>query len=421
MKNQVNRGRGAALSLPARRRRRLALLTLLSAVALLSLPAQQQESRPFRYRLLEGERYRILGVNRQQVFLNGALSHSAVIVTRVVEEIEAVGEGGATISATYQVTEENLEGESAFNLVNEYTARFERSSEGVHRELGQSFMPVSRDFPMLPQRPVSPGERWSAEAREVHDFRTGYGIQEPYTFSMPVSYTYLGRSTLEGREVEKIEARYNIFHRGDSYPRSAYYPRTITGNSVQELYWDDALGRFSRTDEEYTFLFILNTGDQVEYRGRATYEVVRVPSVGRRQLRRELEELNLPEAVEKLRIEERDEGVTIILSEIYFEPDSARLTPAARRSLGEISTVLRGVRENELLITGHTALAGSAAGRQALSVERARAVAEAIIEGGSHREAQVLYRGLGARRPAGSNATEEGRRMNRRVEITILE
>jgi outer membrane protein OmpA-like peptidoglycan-associated protein len=124
---------------------------------------------------------------------------------------------------------------------------------------------------------------------------------------------------------------------------------------------------------------------------------------------------------EGFEVEEREEGVTIILKEVYFEPDSPRLTEGARETIAEISRVLGGVRENDILVTGHTALAGTPEGRETLSVERARRVAEAIVAGGSHREEQVLYRGMGARRPAASNATEEGRRKNRRVEITILE
>ncbi|MFW6214631.1 MAG: OmpA family protein [Alkalispirochaetaceae bacterium] len=398
-----------------------ALLTLLLLLLPGALCAQEQEGREFRFRFVEGERYRILGVNRQQVYLNGELSHSAVIVSRAVEEIGPVDEQGAMIVATYQLTEENLGGSSAFNLEHEYTARFERSLTGSHREIEESYMPVSRDYPRLPAGGVAPGESWSAQAREVHDFRRGYGIEEPYRFSMPVFYTYRGSETVEGRKVEVIEAHYNIFHRGPDYPRSPFYPRTITGSSEQELLWDDQLGRFSRTEEEYTFLFLLNTGDQVEYRGRATYEVVRIPSVGRQALRRELEEIRLPDTSESVRVEERDEGVTIILSEVYFEADSARLTDEARSTLAEISRVLGEVEDNELLVTGHTALAGTAAGREALSRERARQVAEAIVAGGSHREGQVLYRGAGARRPAASNATEAGRRLNRRVEITILE
>lgn len=375
----------------------------------------ETEGREFRFSYTPGERFRILGVNRQDVFFNGDFSHSAVIVTRVVEEIVRVDNGEATVEATYQVSEENSGLTAAYGLEREYASRFRRGATGSFEEVQGAYMPVLRGFPRFPREQLRPGDSWSREAREVHDFRRGYGIQAPYRFSMPVLYTYHGSESRLGEPVERFSASYTIFHRGPAYPNSRFYPETITGNSEQELYWSDALGRLSYTDEEYTFLFILNTGDRVEYRGRATYEVVRIPSLERRALRESLE------GTPGLIVEEREEGVTLVLRDVYFEADSARLTAAARSTLREISRVLREVPENDLLITGHTALAGSAAGREALSLERARRVAEEIVAGGSHREEQILYRGLGGRRPAASNATEAGRRRNRRVEITILE
>lgn len=423
----------------------LIAVTLAAAIAPVSV-AQETATREFRFEFREGERYRILGINRQDVYLNDVLSHSAVIVTRVVEETTSVDENGALLEATYQVTEENLGQVRAYNLEKEYSARFGRSFLGEHRELQAGYMPVLRSFPMFPERPLKPGESWSAEAYEVHDFRRGYEIAEPYRFSMPVAYRYEGETTWEGKPAERILASYNIFHRGPDFPGSPYYPRIITGNSHQELYWDRELGRVGYSEEEYTFLFVLNTGDRVEYRGWATYEVVEIPALERRALREELEELagrappstgpdpgapgsgretpskgDRGEGRESFEVEEREEGITIVLRDVYFEPDSPRLTEAARESIREISRILERVPGNDILVSGHTALAGTAEGREALSVERARRVAEAIVAGGSHREEQVLYRGMGARQPAATNATEAGRRRNRRVEITILE
>lgn len=406
----------------------------MALVSLAALSAQDRDTMEFQFRFREGERFRILGINRQEVYLNDLLSHSAVIVTRVVEETIAVDAEGAVLEATYQVTEENLGTVQAYNLKREYLARFGRSLRGEHRELDSSFMPVLRSFPTFPEKPLFPGESWSGEAYEVHDFRRGYGIQQPYRFSMPVAYRYEGETTQEGEPAQLIRASYNIFHQGPDYPRSPYYPKIITGRSDQELYWDDTLGRVRYSEEEYTFLFVLNSGDRVEYRGRATYELLEIPALERRALREELEEAARPEigaqeqdgatpdpGEESFSVEEREEGVTIVLRDVYFEPDSPTLTREAERAIAEIARVLRRVPENDILVTGHTALAGTPEGREALSLERARRVAEAIVAEAGHREEQVLYRGMGARRPAATNVTEEGREKNRRVEITILE
>ena len=55
---------------------------------------------------------------------------------------------------------------------------------------------------------------------------------------------------------------------------------------------------------------------------------------------------------------------------------------------------------------------------QELSERRARAVAGALESNGVERN-RIAAKGVGTRFPVASNETEEGRRKNRRVEVTI--
>jgi outer membrane protein OmpA-like peptidoglycan-associated protein len=55
-----------------------------------------------------------------------------------------------------------------------------------------------------------------------------------------------------------------------------------------------------------------------------------------------------------------------------------------------------------------------------LSLERAQRMIDELVRRGIPAE-RFMYKGWGGERPLGDNATEEGRRLNRRVEITILE
>ena len=59
--------------------------------------------------------------------------------------------------------------------------------------------------------------------------------------------------------------------------------------------------------------------------------------------------------------------------------------------------------------------------RQALSEERADAVAGYLIQLGVRDKYHVFTQGFGGRVPVASNKTEEGKAKNRRVEITILD
>jgi outer membrane protein OmpA-like peptidoglycan-associated protein len=116
-----------------------------------------------------------------------------------------------------------------------------------------------------------------------------------------------------------------------------------------------------------------------------------------------------------------DEGVTVSLQNIQFLPDSAVLQTTEKKKLEVIAGVLSRYPEHDILVTGHTALAGTEAGRQQLSEERARAVGGYLLQLGVRSAEQIVTRGVGAREPIAENTTEEGRRKNRRVEITILE
>ena len=77
--------------------------------------------------------------------------------------------------------------------------------------------------------------------------------------------------------------------------------------------------------------------------------------------------------------------------------------------------------EVDILVSGHTALAGTEKVRQLLSEERADAVAEFLIALGVRDRAHIFTQGFGATKPVAPNNTEAGKARNRRVEITILE
>ncbi|MFW5737830.1 MAG: OmpA family protein, partial [Spirochaetota bacterium] len=106
---------------------------------------------------------------------------------------------------------------------------------------------------------------------------------------------------------------------------------------------------------------------------------------------------------------------------VYFAADSAFLLPPARRTLDSFARALPDDDAWTLEVVGHTARVGSAATSQALSEERAEAVADYLLERLDPDPRSVVVRGMGARDPEASNATPEGRELNRRVEIFARE
>ena len=115
------------------------------------------------------------------------------------------------------------------------------------------------------------------------------------------------------------------------------------------------------------------------------------------------------------------EGVTISLSNIQFLANSAVLADSEKAKLLEISGILENLSDRRILVTGHTALAGTRTDRQQTSLERARAVADYLVSLDARRADKISVYGHGADRPIADNRTTQGMAMNRRVEITIVD
>jgi len=110
-----------------------------------------------------------------------------------------------------------------------------------------------------------------------------------------------------------------------------------------------------------------------------------------------------------------------VLENVQFPPNSPELMDAEKDKLSRIAGILKRFPERDFLVTGHTARVGEEQTSQALSEQRAMAVADFLISKGACKKTQVVTQGKGSREPAADNATEAGRKRNRRVEITILE
>jgi outer membrane protein OmpA-like peptidoglycan-associated protein len=135
------------------------------------------------------------------------------------------------------------------------------------------------------------------------------------------------------------------------------------------------------------------------------------------RISQELESGGVPDV--SLKTEER--GINLTIENLQFQADSARLLPGEAQRLDRIASLLAKVPDGRnFLVLGHTALAGSAAGQKALSLERAKMIVDELKRRGIP-AARFLYDGRGASQPVASNDTEAGRAKNRRVEIIILD
>jgi outer membrane protein OmpA-like peptidoglycan-associated protein len=193
------------------------------------------------------------------------------------------------------------------------------------------------------------------------------------------------------------------------------------GASDQVVYWDSGLGQAAAYAESFRMVFELSGGTTVEYRGRAEAEILESTVMDKDTLAREIAEDIDRMGISDTSVRVVEEGITISLENIQFQADSAVLLPGERDKIDKIAEILRRYPDRDILVGGHTALAGSAEGRMQLSLERAGAVADYLIGKKVRGADRIIVRGYGAENPLADNGTEAGRRKNRRVEITILE
>jgi outer membrane protein OmpA-like peptidoglycan-associated protein len=110
-------------------------------------------------------------------------------------------------------------------------------------------------------------------------------------------------------------------------------------------------------------------------------------------------------------------GCESIVHGLHFGHDSADLLPASAPVLDALYRGLSADPAGHVSITGHTSSEGTEAYNEELSMRRAQAVVDALVDRGIERS-RLGAAGRGEAEPIARNDTEAGRRLNRRVEVS---
>ncbi|MER6498786.1 OmpA family protein [Streptomyces sp. NPDC001455] len=105
-------------------------------------------------------------------------------------------------------------------------------------------------------------------------------------------------------------------------------------------------------------------------------------------------------------------------AEVLFGKDSAKLSPAAHSRIAAIAAEIKKQNATKVRVFGFTDNLGSAAHGDVLSKQRANAVQSVLVKDLGSTVAFDI-RGYGEQYPVASNSTEEGRKKNRRVEVSF--
>ena len=112
-------------------------------------------------------------------------------------------------------------------------------------------------------------------------------------------------------------------------------------------------------------------------------------------------------------------GSTFVLRNIFFDFDKATLLQQSYNELQALIGILASHPAMRIEVRGHTDGHGSVDYNQRLSENRAKAVVDYLVSKGVDPK-RLQYKGFGKTQPVDTNATEEGRANNRRVEFKIL-
>ena len=105
---------------------------------------------------------------------------------------------------------------------------------------------------------------------------------------------------------------------------------------------------------------------------------------------------------------------------IHFDTDRAALQVGASRTLEEVVKLLKVHPELKVEIQGHTDSTGTDEHNIDLSQQRAETVEAYLLLYGITK-GRLECTGHGESKPVGDNATDEGRALNRRVELHRIE
>ena len=111
-------------------------------------------------------------------------------------------------------------------------------------------------------------------------------------------------------------------------------------------------------------------------------------------------------------------GETVVLKNIFFDTDKYILKDESKVELQRLIDLLRKNPRIHIEISGHTDNVGTPSYNAELSLNRAKAVFEYLVNNGIA-PSRLSYAGYGISKPMDTNETEQGRANNRRTEFKI--
>jgi outer membrane protein OmpA-like peptidoglycan-associated protein len=373
--------------------------------------AQEAPGSVFRFRAAAAVPYSVTERSDWSRYDNG--KYSGHVYREVRASIVPVETGrGASYRGNFFVFEETLRDlrQSAQAVDEIIPAAFWIDDDGTTQIEDDRGFPSLRGFPAFPGEDLKPGARWTAPgSRAVDPLNHGNFTVIPFT----AEYEYKGTEIYKGEPVYRISSKYASRGQGEF---------RLQGNHALDILIRVEDGTLLMMRDNLDETYAWPDGSTLRFRGFTLTFGQGIIPMNQENVITSLEETITDDDIKdgNIEIATVPEGVRLTVREIRFIPDTASFLPEEQPRLDTIAQALKKVPDRTILVEGHTAAVGLPEGEMELSIERARKMIEELVKRGMP-AGRFIYKGWGGSKPLGDNSTEEGRRLNRRVEITILE
>jgi OmpA-OmpF porin, OOP family len=330
-------------------------------------------------------------------------------------------DGTVSVSARTYLMEEsirNLE-KSEKTLRSEMKSSFLLDSAWAVSEHSGDPAPLSRGFPSLPAANAVPGDAWEAPGLLIVDPKAAGSWTKIKTM---IGYELKGKTRYDGKDALDLRARFAIRYKPGQDPDGDPTLQSAEGTREAWIYLDaESLQPLFIREKVSGELFKYSDGTSVQndgfilsfFSGGAGRSAARESN--KQKLERRLE------GDDKLALREDERGLSLTIKDLRFVADSPELLPGEEERLLGIANALKALPiAQAFLVVGHTADFGTAESQLLLSLERARRVTAALAARGID-PGRFIVDGKGGTQAIADNSTEDGKALNRRVEIILLD
>lgn len=366
------------------------------------------------YKLSTNNIYRLKVYTKQDIYIDGVFFRTVEAMSKITlqpYEYRKVGDSEYVVVKYlfYYMNKKEKDLEYKLAKVDEVDVLV--NAQGDMRVLQDSYLPPRRGIPSFTRSSVARGSQWQAVGEDVFTEK-----DEIVRVRNVVNYYVDDIVMKDGKNIVVFNANYSFFFNNPN----ARYIKDIKLSSTTKYNWDVIEGIFT----EYREIFDITKNYQQGYAYSSTrhqgtsigiMEVIPINVAKQYKLAREIEKISSEVSVSP----PENNEIKVSISDILFDRGSFSIKPSYRQMLESLASVLKQYSEIDIVVEGHTDDTGTREFNLNLSENRARAVANVLIQGGVKQD-KVSYRGYGPDKPIVPNDSEENRARNRRVEIKLI-